>query len=89
MESVTSITMSSTDQEKEKEKQAPSPTEDVQSGELRELINASGHVQEVDRNFGFWSICSVSVITDNAWAAGTGALAVTLFNGGPPGVLYE
>ena len=87
MESVTSAIMSSTDTEKEK--RAPAPAEDVQTGELREFINASGHVQELDRNFGFWSICCVSLITDNAWAAGTGALAVALFNGGPPGVLYE
>ncbi|KAF2099546.1 choline transporter [Rhizodiscina lignyota] len=77
--------MSSSDADKEKQEPAP----DVQPGEIRELVNASGHVQELDRTFGFWSICAVSLITDNAWAAGTGALTVALFNGGPPGVLYE
>lgn len=39
-----------------------------------ELINASGHVQELDRSFGFWSICSASVAVDNAWVAGAGTL---------------
>lgn len=76
--------MGSNDSEAEKH-----AVEDVTSTELRELVNASGHVQEVDRNFGFWSICMVSLMTDNAWSAGSGALAVALYNGGPPGVLYE
>lgn len=72
----------------EKDDKGP-PLYDVQTGDLQELVNASGHVQEVDRQFGLWSICSVSLVTDNAWAAGSGALAVALYNGGPPGVLYE
>lgn len=41
-----------------------------------DLINTSGHVQELDRNFGFWSICSVALVSDNAWAAGGGALVL-------------
>lgn len=28
---------------------------------IGELINVSGHVQELDRNFGLWSLCAVSV----------------------------
>lgn len=76
--------MTSSDVEKEKQ-----DTTDVANGELREIVNASGHVQELDRNFGFWSICFVSLMTDNAWSAGSGALTVALYNGGPPGVLYE
>lgn len=39
-----------------------------------ELINASGHVQELDRSFGVWSICAMSVSLDNAWVAGAGTL---------------
>lgn len=57
-------------------------------GEVGEVINVSGHVQELDRNFGFWSICAVGVVADNAWGAGGGALVVALYNGGGPGVLY-
>ncbi|SMR53165.1 unnamed protein product [Zymoseptoria tritici ST99CH_1A5] len=55
---------------------------------IAELINASGHVQELDRSFGFWSIVSLSWIANNAWAAGSGALVIALYNGGGPGVLY-
>lgn len=72
----------------EVEEKAPPPS-DVQSADFLELVNTSGHVQEVDRQFGFWSICAISVVNDNAWAAGTGAIVVALYNGGPPGLLYE
>ncbi|KAE9961867.1 hypothetical protein EG327_002839 [Venturia inaequalis] len=54
-----------------------------------EIINASGHKQEVDRNFGFWSICALSVCADNAWAAGGGSMVVAFYNGGAPGIIYE
>ena len=43
---------------------------------MEELVNASGHVQELDRNFGIWSICSLALISDNAWAAGGGSLVL-------------
>jgi choline transport protein len=62
--------------------------DDVGLGEI-EVINASGHKQEVDRNFGFWSICALSVCADNAWAAGGGSLVVAFYNGGAPGIIYE
>nr|POF04541.1 choline transport protein [Quercus suber] len=44
-----------------------------------QLINVSGHVQEIDRTFGFWSICAVGICGDNA---------CSLYNGGGPGVIY-
>lgn len=53
------------------------------------VINASGHAQELDRNFNFMSICSVGVCTGNVWAALGGTIVVALYNGGPPGVIYE
>jgi choline transport protein len=34
-----------------------------------EIINASGHVQELDRNFSLLSICSVGICTGNTWAS--------------------
>jgi hypothetical protein len=49
-------------------------TDEVPSGDISEVVNASGHKQELDRSFGLWSICSISVCTDNAWAAGGGSL---------------
>ncbi|KAL9033052.1 MAG: hypothetical protein Q9214_007695 [Letrouitia sp. 1 TL-2023] len=52
-------------------------------------INASGHHQEVERNFNIFSVLSVGVTTGNAWVALAGSLTVALSNGGPPGVIYE
>ena len=49
-------------------------------GGIEELVNTSGHVQELDRNFGFWTICAISVVTDNAWAAGGGSLVRSLLH---------
>lgn len=37
-------------------------------------VNASGHIQQLDRIFGFFSSCSISIVSDNAWVAGGGAL---------------
>lgn len=41
-----------------------------------ELINVSGHVQELDRSFGFFSIASIGILSDNAWGAGGGSLVI-------------
>jgi choline transport protein len=49
----------------------------TESPEEGELINVSGHVQELDRTFGFFSICSIGILSDNAWGAGGGALVVS------------
>lgn len=32
-------------------------------------INASGHVQQLDRNFSLLSICGVGLVSGNTWAA--------------------
>jgi choline transport protein len=52
-------------------------------------VNESGHVQELERNFSLFSICSVGIVTGNTWAALGGSIVVAIYNGGPPGVLYE
>ena len=52
-------------------------------------INASGHKQELDRNFSFFAICGLAVTSGNVWVALGGSLTVAIYNGGPPGVLYE
>ncbi|KAF8856355.1 putative choline transport protein [Acephala macrosclerotiorum] len=52
-------------------------------------INETGHVQELERNFSLLSVCSVGIVTGNTWAALGGSIVVTIYNGGPPGVLYE
>ena len=58
--------------------------------EIPELtINASGHKQELDRNFSFFAICGLAITSGNVWVALGGSLTVAIYNGGPPGVLYE
>ena len=52
-------------------------------------VNETGHIQELERNFSLLSICSVGIVTGNTWAALGGSIVVAIYNGGPPGVLYE
>lgn len=57
-------------------------------GETNEL-NASGHRQELSRNFNLLSLAGLGVTVGNVWPAVGGSILVAIFNGGPPGVLYE
>src|SRR4051794_31675414 len=57
--------------------------------EVGELINASGHVQQLERNFNLLSLAGVGLVVGNVWPALGGTILVAIFNGGPPGVLYE
>lgn len=57
--------------------------------EYGELINASGHIQEVDRNFGLLSLTGFGLVNGNVWPALGGTILVGIFNGGPPGTIYE
>lgn len=58
----------------------------VQGGEV---INASGHRDQLQRHYGLLSICGLALTIDNAWVALGGSIAVSINNGGPAGVLYE
>ena len=42
--------------------------------EVGEVINASGHKQELERQFGLLSICSIGITTGNVWAALGGSI---------------
>ncbi|KAH9883809.1 amino acid permease [Xylariomycetidae sp. FL2044] len=53
------------------------------------LVNASGHVQELKRHFDLLSLIGAGLLIGNAWPAIAGSILVAIFNGGPPGVLYE
>ncbi|KAJ5099920.1 hypothetical protein N7532_006921 [Penicillium argentinense] len=54
-----------------------------------EVINASGHKQELDRNFSLLSLCAVAVTTGNTWIAQGGSVVTALANGGLAGTIYE
>lgn len=53
------------------------------------VLNASGHVQEVERNFSLLSLAATGVVTGSEWPALGGSILVAIYNGGPPGVIYE
>ncbi|OCT48563.1 putative choline transport protein [Cladophialophora carrionii] len=69
------------------------PTADVSTdsevSERGNIINASGHAQELSRNFSLISLAGVGLVVGNVWPAIGGSILVAIFNGGPPGVLYE
>lgn len=76
--------------EKEKQNSDPSITKDgdIDQG-TGELLNASGHVQELRRHFSLLSLAGVGITVGNVWPAVGGSILVALYNGGPPGVLYQ
>src|ERR1700761_5228562 len=66
----------------------PSLPDDIVIGQTGEIINASGHRDQLDRQYGILSICGMALTVDNAWVAIGTSLNVAIYNGGPPGVLY-
>ncbi|ORY12433.1 amino acid/polyamine transporter I [Clohesyomyces aquaticus] len=73
----------------DKKSQGILPSDDIVNVDVGEVLNASGHKQELDRQFSLLSICAVGICTGNAWAALGGSIVLALYNGGPPGVIYE
>jgi hypothetical protein len=55
----------------EKKRDRLPENDDVQpaDGEMSDLINASGHVQELDRNFSLLSAAGVGIVVGNVWPA--------------------
>ncbi|KEF55200.1 uncharacterized protein A1O9_08854 [Exophiala aquamarina CBS 119918] len=49
----------------------------------------TGHVQELARNFSLLSLAGTGILVGNVWPALGGSILVAIYNGGPPGVLYE
>ncbi|KAK5443446.1 hypothetical protein LTS15_010591 [Exophiala xenobiotica] len=54
-----------------------------------QIINASGHADQLQRQYGLLSILGLALTVDNAWVALGTSLAVSIYNGGPPGVIWE
>ncbi|KAF2203341.1 amino acid transporter [Delitschia confertaspora ATCC 74209] len=52
-------------------------------------LNASGHKDQLKRQYGLLGICGLALTIDNAWIALGGSVTLAIANGGPPGVLYE
>lgn len=77
----------STKNEGRKVSETIAPQESISSADHNtgELINVSGHVQELDRQFNLISIAGAGLTTGNVWPALGGSILVAIFNGGPPG----
>ena len=43
-----------------------------------EVVNASGHPDQLKRHFGLLSICGLALTIDNAWVALGGSIAVSI-----------
>ena len=43
-----------------------------------EIINASGHPDQLKRHYGLLSICGLALTIDNAWVALGGSIAVSI-----------
>lgn len=71
------------------EKDIKAATDAVATDADHELVNASGHIQEVDRNFGLLSLSAYGITNGNVWAVLGGTILVAISNGGPPGTIYE
>jgi choline transport protein len=52
-------------------------------------VNASGHVQQLERQFSLFSIISVGAVVGNTWCALGGGILTSIYNGGPSGAIYE
>jgi hypothetical protein len=63
----------------------PDVSTDSEVSETGNIINASGHAQELSRNFSLISLAGVGLVVGNVWPAIGGSILVAIFNGGPPG----
>ena len=71
------------DKKEEKEQSVLSSQDGTSTAD--DLINASGHVQELKRQFNLLSLAGIGITVGNVWPAAGGSILVALFNGGPPG----
>jgi hypothetical protein len=53
---------------------------DQATGDVGEVLNASGHKQELERNFSLLSICAIGITTGNVWAALGGSIVRDFFS---------
>ncbi|EJD35384.1 hypothetical protein AURDEDRAFT_130653 [Auricularia subglabra TFB-10046 SS5] len=56
---------------------------------IPETVNASGHRDQLRRQYGLLDICATALVVDSAWVVLGGSVVISIPNGGPPGLLYE
>ena len=63
----------------EEEKQDPLPAEEGRVITMEgEMINASGHRDQLQRQYGILSICGMALTIDNAWVAFGTSLSISI-----------
>lgn len=59
---------------------------DVENGNFDDL---KGKPVVLEKGFSLFSAISAGIVTGNTWTALGGAIVASLYNGGPPGIIYE
>lgn len=62
----------------DKEKTVAQDRNDIEYSLEGEVINASGHRDQLQRGYGFWSICGLALNIDIAWIALGSSLIVAI-----------
>ncbi|KAJ5666166.1 uncharacterized protein N7477_008614 [Penicillium maclennaniae] len=52
-------------------------------------VNVASSSIVLTKSFNLFSACATGITTGNAWAVLGGAIIASLYNGGPPGIIYE
>ncbi|KAH6997300.1 amino acid/polyamine transporter I [Ilyonectria destructans] len=66
----------------------PGVNDAVVVGETGVRINASGHKDQLERQYGLVGLTGIAVTVNNAWVVLGSSISVSILNGGPPGVIY-
>ncbi|KAK9241361.1 amino acid/polyamine transporter I [Lipomyces kononenkoae] len=73
----------------ERKREDLKPPYKYQDGPIDEDVNGSGHVPVLAKEFNLLSAIATGIVTGNTWTALGGAIIASLYNGGPPGIIYE
>ena len=68
------INMSQTEKVGERVEGQPAQVSLSNSSVDVQLVNASGHVQELDRNFSLWSLAGLGIVVGSTWPAVGGSI---------------
>ncbi|VUC31701.1 unnamed protein product [Clonostachys rosea] len=66
------------------------PTSTGQRRHMESMLAQNAQIDEpLQKNFGLVSLAGIGLVAGNVWPALAGSLAASIFNGGPPGAIYE
>lgn len=71
------------------EKQTPEVRHDQELGSVYDMAGTLPKAPVLEKQFSLFSAISAGIVTGNTWTALGGAIVASLYNGGPPGIIYE